>query len=82
MTEPPASGTRSVCRVVLAEGNSLILSELERLLSLSKDFEVVATCSTGRAAITAILQNAPHIAVINVDLPEGKRYAEALCGEA
>jgi DNA-binding NarL/FixJ family response regulator len=70
LTQSSEAGTHVPQKIVLAESDPLILLGLERLLCLYKDFKVVATCLTGRTALTAILRHAPEMAVINMDIPD------------
>jgi CheY-like chemotaxis protein len=54
-------------RVVVADDNELILTMLERLLSL--DFDVVAKAVDGPSAVDAVLDAKPDVAVLDYMMP-------------
>jgi two-component system, NarL family, response regulator DesR len=58
-----------VIRVLLADDEELIRVALAALLSLEKDFEVVAQAADGRAAVDAALIHRPDVAVVDLRLP-------------
>jgi two-component system response regulator DesR len=57
-----------VIRVLLADDEELIRVALAALLSLEKDFEVVAHAADGRAAVDAALIHRPDVAVVDLQL--------------
>lgn len=56
--------------VILADDHALIRSGVEGLLAGS-GFEVVASVATGAAALSAIAEHDPAIAILDVRMPEG-----------
>ncbi len=57
-------------RVILADDHPFIRSGVEGVLAGS-GFEVVASVATGAAALAAIAQHDPAIAILDVRMPEG-----------
>jgi DNA-binding NarL/FixJ family response regulator len=58
-------------RLVLADDHRIILEGLEQLFGREKDFEVVATATTGENAIKAVRQQRPDVLVLDIRMPEG-----------
>lgn len=58
-------------RLIIADDHRVILAGLEQLLQRERDFEVVATCTTGRAALEAIRRHDPDVVVLDVVMPDG-----------
>ncbi|MGF9757413.1 response regulator transcription factor [Microvirga sp. 0TCS3.31] len=56
-------------RVILADDHPVFLNGLRALLQTNPMFEVVATCSNGKAALQAILESKPDLAVLDVSMP-------------
>jgi two-component system nitrate/nitrite response regulator NarL len=56
-------------RVILADDHPVFLNGLRALLQTDPMFEVVATCSNGKAALQAILESKPDLAVLDVSMP-------------
>lgn len=56
-------------RIVLADDHRIILEGLEQLFRRESDFEVMATCTDGVAALDAVEQHRPDILVLDVDMP-------------
>lgn len=56
-------------RVILADDHPVFLNGLRALLQTDPTFEVVATCPNGKAALQAILERKPDIAVLDVSMP-------------
>jgi len=56
-------------RVILADDHPVFLNGLRSLLQTDPTFEVVATCSDGEAALQAILEIKPDLAVLDVSMP-------------
>lgn len=57
--------------LVLADDHPIILEGLEQLFRRDKDFQILATCTTGREAINAVREHRPHVVVLDVRMPEG-----------
>jgi DNA-binding NarL/FixJ family response regulator len=60
-----------VTTLVLADDHPIILEGLEQLFGRHKDFQVLATCNTGEAAIEAVRSHKPDIVVLDVKMPNG-----------
>lgn len=58
-------------RIVIADDHRIILEGLEQLLRRERDFEVVATATTGQQALDAVRANEPDVAVLDVNMPDG-----------
>ena len=58
-------------KLVLADDHRIILEGLEQLFGREKDFEVVATATTGEEALAAVRQHKPHILVLDIRMPNG-----------
>ena len=58
-------------RLILADDHPIILEGLTQLFQRDKDFQVVATCTSGEAAITAVRQHKPDVVVLDVQMPNG-----------
>lgn len=56
-------------RLVLADDESLTRGAVGALLGLEPDLDVVAEAGDGNAAITAVAQHHPDIAVLDVEMP-------------
>jgi len=56
-------------RLVLADDHQLILKGLADLFLFEKDFEVLASCTDGVAAIGAISSHQPDVAVLDIRMP-------------
>jgi DNA-binding NarL/FixJ family response regulator len=59
-----------VIRVVLADDHLVVRAGLKALLGASKDIEVVGEATNGRDAIALIARLAPHVAVLDLDMPQ------------
>jgi DNA-binding NarL/FixJ family response regulator len=57
-------------RLVIADDHRIILEGLEQLFGRERDIQVVATCTTGDAALAAIRKHTPDVAVLDVNMPE------------
>jgi DNA-binding NarL/FixJ family response regulator len=55
-------------RIIVADDNANVLLTL--VSALSKDFDVVATATDGRSALTYIQQLQPCVAVLDLNMPE------------
>src|SRR3954467_4004986 len=58
-----------VIRVILADDHLVVRAGLKALLGTSKDIEVVGEASNGRDAIALVERLAPHVAVLDLDMP-------------
>ena len=58
-------------RLVLADDHRIILEGLEQLFRREKDFEVVATATTGESALAAVKKHKPQVLVLDIQMPEG-----------
>ncbi|WP_033438100.1 response regulator transcription factor [Saccharothrix sp. NRRL B-16314] len=67
-------------RVVLADDEDLIRGALAALLELEDDISVVAQASDGDAAVAAVVEHRPDIAVFDLEMPrrDGVLAAEAV----
>src|SRR5262245_7609245 len=57
-------------RVVLADDHPIVLQGLEQLFLRDADFDVVACCSNGAAALDAVLTKCPDVLVLDVKMPD------------
>jgi two-component system, NarL family, nitrate/nitrite response regulator NarL len=60
-----------VIKLVLADDHRIILEGLEQLFRREKDFEVVATATTGEEALAAVRKHKPQILVLDIQMPKG-----------
>lgn len=58
-------------KLVLADDHPIILEGLEQLFRREKDFEVVATATTGEEALAAVREHKPQILVLDIRMPKG-----------
>lgn len=56
-------------RLVLADDHLIVLEGLEQLFRNEPDFEVVATCSGGSAAVEAVARHRPDVLVLDLRMP-------------
>jgi DNA-binding NarL/FixJ family response regulator len=66
---PPVSRP-DVIRVVLADDHLVVRAGLKALLGATKDIVVVGEATNGRDAIALIERLAPHVAVLDLDMPQ------------
>ncbi len=59
-----------VIRVILADDHLVVRAGLKALLGTSKDIEVVGEATNGRDAVALVERLAPHIAVLDLDMPQ------------
>jgi DNA-binding NarL/FixJ family response regulator len=59
-----------VIRVILADDHLVVRAGLKALLGATKDIEVVGEATNGRDAIALIDRVAPHVAVLDLDMPQ------------
>jgi DNA-binding NarL/FixJ family response regulator len=57
-------------RAVLADDHPLFLDGLDQLLTLAGDFTVLARCSSGADAVTAVEAHAPDLLVLDLRMPD------------
>ena len=55
--------------LVIADDHPLVVDGLRNLFSLEPDFDLLAHCSTGTAALEAIIQHQPDVAVLDISMP-------------
>ena len=67
MTRTPVP---DVIRVILADDHLVVRAGLKALLGATKDIEVVGESTNGRDAIALIERVAPHVAVLDLDMPQ------------
>jgi two-component system, NarL family, nitrate/nitrite response regulator NarL len=56
-------------RVVLVDDHQIVLHGLQQLFERQGDFEVVAACRDGAAAIDAVLKHDPDVLVLDLRMP-------------
>jgi two-component system, NarL family, response regulator NreC len=59
-----------VIRVILADDHLVVRAGLKALLGATKDIEVVGEATNGRDALSLIERLSPHIAVLDLDMPQ------------
>ena len=59
-----------IIRVILADDHLVVRAGLKALLGTSKDIEVVGEASNGRDAVALVDRLAPHVAVLDLDMPQ------------
>lgn len=57
-------------RLVIADRYPVVLQGLTSLFEAHSDFKIVAACSDGRSCIEAMRNLTPHIAIIDVSMPD------------
>ena len=63
------AGSIRMQTVVLADDHPVVLYGLERFISGGDDFEIVASCRDGSAALPIIRDKKPDLALLDVDMP-------------
>jgi DNA-binding NarL/FixJ family response regulator len=66
---PPVSRP-DVIRVILADDHLVVRAGLKALLGAERDIEVVGEATNGRDAIALVERLAPHVAVLDLDMPQ------------
>ncbi|CAN5918581.1 response regulator transcription factor [soil metagenome] len=66
----PTNSPPDVIRVVLADDHLVVRAGLKALLGSTKDIEVVGEATNGRDALDLIQRLKPHVAVIDLDMPQ------------
>jgi DNA-binding NarL/FixJ family response regulator len=64
------SARPDVIRVILADDHLVVRAGLKALLSVSRDIEVVGEAANGRDAVALVERLAPHVAVLDLDMPQ------------
>jgi two-component system, NarL family, response regulator NreC len=59
-----------VIRVILADDHLVVRAGLKALLGATKDIEVVGEATNGREAVSLVERLQPHIAVLDLDMPQ------------
>ena len=59
-----------IIKVILADDHLVVRAGLKALLSTSKDIEVVGEASNGRDAVALVDRLSPHVAVLDLDMPQ------------
>lgn len=65
-----ATSRPDVIRVILADDHLVVRAGLKALLGTSKDIEVVGEATNGREAVALVERLQPHIAVLDLDMPQ------------
>jgi DNA-binding NarL/FixJ family response regulator len=70
-------------RVVLVDDHQIVLHGLQQLFDRQEDFHVVAACSDGASAVTAIAEHDPDVVVLDLRMPDrgGLDVLRALTGK-
>ena len=69
--EPRMPASRpDVIRVILADDHMVVRAGLKALLGTTKDIEVVGEATNGRDAVSLVDRLAPHVAVLDLDMPQ------------
>jgi DNA-binding NarL/FixJ family response regulator len=70
-------------RVVVADDHPVVLAGIKALINAAPDMTLVGEALTGAAALRTIKENKPHVAVIDISMPElnGIRLAGRLSEE-
>jgi two-component system, NarL family, response regulator NreC len=66
----PKTSPPDVIRVILADDHLVVRAGLKALLGATKDIEVVGEATNGRDAIALIDRVSPHVAVLDLDMPQ------------
>ena len=56
-------------RIVIADDHPIVLEGLRRLFESREDFDVVAACSDGEAALVAVRHYQPAVALLDIRMP-------------
>ena len=65
---PGTAGEGAPTRVVIAEDEAIIRMDLRELLE-EEGYEVVAECANGEAALDAVAEHHPDVAILDVKMP-------------
>jgi DNA-binding NarL/FixJ family response regulator len=64
------SSAPDIIRIILADDHLVVRAGLKALLGSTKDIEVVGEAANGRDAIALVARLKPHVAVIDLDMPQ------------
>ena len=73
-------------RIVLADDHPIVLDGLRNLIRAEPDFELVGEATSGLGALKIIREQRPHVAVLDISMPElngillGRRLASEMPG--
>ena len=62
-------------RIVIADDHPIFRKGLRELIEKDAGLEVVADCADGESALVAIVEEAPDVAVLDLDMPGGDGFA-------
>ena len=65
-----SSSRPDVIRVILADDHLVVRAGLKALLGATKDIEVIGEATNGRDAVSLVERLHPHIAVLDLDMPQ------------
>ena len=70
-------------RIVLADDHPIVLDGLRNLIRAEADFELIGEAASGLAALKVIRDRRPHVAVLDISMPElnGIVLSRRLAGE-
>jgi len=60
-----------VIRLILADDHRIILEGLEQLFRREREFQVLATCTSGQDALIAVRRHKPDVLVLDYQMPRG-----------
>ncbi len=58
-------------RLILADDHRIILEGLEQLFRREREFQVLATCTSGQDALIAVRRHKPDVLVLDYQMPRG-----------
>jgi DNA-binding NarL/FixJ family response regulator len=58
-------------RLILADDHRIILEGLEQLFRREREFQVLATCTSGEDALIAVRRHKPDVLVLDYQMPRG-----------
>ena len=65
-----SASSPDIIRVILADDHLVVRAGLKALLGVTKDIEVVGEATNGRDAVALVERLAPHVAVLDLDMPQ------------
>ncbi|MPZ17612.1 MAG: response regulator [Luteitalea sp.] len=65
----------SVLRTLIVDDEPLARARLKRLLEAEPDVTIVGECRTSAEAVQAICREAPHILLLDIQMPEGDGFS-------
>ena len=65
----PLVSPPDIIRVVLADDHLVVRAGLKALIGATKDIQVVGEATNGRDAVACVQRLAPHVAVLDLDMP-------------